>query len=112
MVKDVKLFPLAYNSQITATLGLSPYEKVFHRKPRKPIMITVNSSKNTQGFCQPTKEPMCYNLPLYTHGEDHFHQPQILKLASGTHTRMDFKQRQKKQGKLSKNSQNSHQLLI
>ena len=29
---------------------------------------------------------MCYNLPLYTHGEDHFHHPQILKLASGTHT--------------------------
>ena len=25
-------------------------------------------------------------LPLHTHDEDHFHQPQILKLASGTHT--------------------------
>ena len=28
----------------------------------------------------------CYNLPLHTHDEDHFHHPQILKLASGTHT--------------------------
>ena len=27
-----------------------------------------------------------YNLPLHTHDEDHFHYPQILKLASGTHT--------------------------
>ena len=25
---DVKLFPLAYNSQITTTLGMSPYEMV------------------------------------------------------------------------------------
>ena len=26
---DVKLFPLAYNSQITTTLGMSPYENGF-----------------------------------------------------------------------------------
>ena len=26
---DVKLFPLAYNSQITTTLGMSPYKMVF-----------------------------------------------------------------------------------
>ena len=29
---DVKLFPLAYNSQITTTLGMSPYEMVFKPK--------------------------------------------------------------------------------
>ena len=84
--KDVKLFPLSYNSQITTTLGLSPYEKIFNQKPRKSIMFTANFSKNAQGYCQPTKEPICYNLPLHTHDEDHFHHPQILKLASGTHT--------------------------
>ena len=28
---DVKLFPLAYNSQITTTLGMSPYEMVFNQ---------------------------------------------------------------------------------
>ena len=82
---DVKLFPLSYNSQITRTLGLSPYEMVFNQKPRKPIIFIANSSKNTQGFCQPTKESICYNLPLHTHDEDHFHHPHILKLASGTH---------------------------
>ena len=82
---DVKLFPSA-NSQITATLGMSTYETVFNQKPRKPIMFTANSHKNTQGYCQPNKDSVCYNLPLHTHDEDHFHHPQILKLASGTHT--------------------------
>ena len=50
----------------------------------KPILFTANSSKTMQGFCQPTNEPRCYNLPLHTHDEDQFHHPQILKLASGT----------------------------
>ena len=64
---DVGVFPLAYNSQITTTLGLSPYEKVFNQKPRLPIMFTAKSSKNTQGSCQLTKESICYNLPIHTH---------------------------------------------
>ena len=64
---------------------MSPYEKVFSQKPRKPIMFTPNSQKNAQGYCQPNKDPICYNLPLHTHDEDHFHHPQVLKLA-GTHT--------------------------
>ena len=83
---DVKLFPLSYNSQITTTLGMSPYEMVFNQKPRKPIMFTANAHKNAQGFCQPNKDSICYNLTLHTHDEDHFHHPQILKLASSTHT--------------------------
>ena len=82
---DVKLFPLSYNSQITTTLGLSPYEMVFKQKPRKPIMFKTNSLKNTQGYCQPTKESICYKLALHNHDEDHFHHPQVLKIASGTH---------------------------
>ena len=83
---DVNLFPLSYNSQITTTLGLSPYEMIFNQKLRKPIMFTANSSKNAQDYCHPTKEPIRYSLPLHTHDEDHFHHPQILKLAFGTHT--------------------------
>ena len=83
---DVKLFPLSYNSQITTTLGMSPYEIVLNQKPRKPIILTANAHKNAQGYCKPNKDSICYNLPLHTHDEDHFHQPQILKLASGTHT--------------------------
>ena len=40
---DIKLFPISYNSQITTTFGLSPYEMVFNQKPRKPIIFTANS---------------------------------------------------------------------
>ena len=83
---DVKLFPLSYNSQITTTLGMSPYEMVLNQKPRKQIMFTANAHKNAQGHCKPNKDSICYNLPLHTHDEDNFHHPQILKLASGTHT--------------------------
>ena len=50
---DVKLFPLSYNSQITATLGMSPYEMVFNQKPRKPIMFTANAHKSEHGYYQP-----------------------------------------------------------
>ena len=59
---------------------------VFNQKPRKPIMFTANAHKNTQGHCQPNEDSICYNLPLHTHDEDHFHHPQILKLTSGTRT--------------------------
>ena len=83
---DVKLFPLSYNSQITTSLGRSPYEIVFNQKPRKPIMFTSNAHKIAQGYCQPYKDSICYSLPLHTHDEDHFHHPQTLKLASGTLT--------------------------
>ena len=40
---DVKLFPLSYNSQITTTLGMSPFEIIFNQKPLKPIMFTANA---------------------------------------------------------------------
>ena len=83
---DVKLLPLSYNSQVTTTLVMSPYELVFNQKPRKAKKLTANAHKNAQGYCQPTKDSICYNLPLHTHDEDHFHHPQNLKLASGTHT--------------------------
>ena len=92
---DVKLFPLPYNSQITTTLGMSPYEMVFNQKPRKPIMFTANSHKKAQGYCQPNKDSICYNLPLHKHDEDHFHHPQILKLAYGTHNEWILKRDKK-----------------
>ena len=50
---DVKLFPFSYNSQITTTLEMSPYEMVFNQKPRKPIIFTANAHKNAQAYCQP-----------------------------------------------------------
>ena len=92
---DVKLFPLSYNSQITTTSGMSPYEMVFNQKPRKPIMFTANAHTNAQGYCQTNKDSICYNLLLHTHDQDHFHHPQILKLASGTHTERILKKDKK-----------------
>ena len=65
---------------------MPPYEMVFNQKPRKSKMFTANAHKNTQGHCQSNKDSICHNLPLHSHNEDHFHHPQILKLASGTHT--------------------------
>ena len=64
---------------------------VFSQKPRKLIMFTANAHKNEQGYCQPNNESICYNLPLHTQYEDHFHQPQFSKLASGTHTKWILK---------------------
>ena len=66
-------------------------------------MFTANSSKNTQGYCQSTEESLCYNLPPHTHDDDHFHHPQIIKLASGKHTE-GILNRDKKQWTLSKRS--------
>ena len=86
MVSRCRIIPISYKSQITTTLRMSPYERVFSQKPRKPLMFTANAHKNAQGYCQPNKDSICYNLPLHSHDEDHFHHPQILKLASGTHT--------------------------
>ena len=43
---------------------------VFNQKPRKPIMITANSSKNAQ-------ISIYSDLPLVTHNEDQFHHPKI-----------------------------------
>ena len=49
-------------------------------------MFTANAHKNAQGYSQTNKDSMCYNQPLYTDDEDHFHHPQILKLESDPHT--------------------------
>ena len=100
---DVKLIPLSDNSQITTTLGLSPYEFVFNQKPRKPIMFTGNSSKNAQGYCQPTKESICYNLRVYVTiyvTIRSFSSSNNLKISIRNTYRVDFKQRQNTQWNL------------
>ena len=46
---DVKLFPLSYNSQITTTLGMSPFEMVFNRNQENRLCsqqtLTANVSQ-------------------------------------------------------------------
>ena len=76
---DVKLFPLAYNSHITTSIGLSPNEMVLNQNPPTPMMFTANSSKNAQGFFQPNIDSILYNLPIHTHVKYHFNHPQIFK---------------------------------
>ena len=60
---DGKLFPLTFNSQITKTFGLSPYQMVFNQKPRKPIISTVNSSKMHKDS-QPQKDSNFFYFTL------------------------------------------------
>ena len=41
---------------------------VFNQKTRsKTILLTANSSKNAQGFCQAKKDSICYTLPQMLH---------------------------------------------
>ena len=90
---DVKLILLSYNSQITTTLGMSPYEMVFKQKPQKPITFTANPSKNTQAYCRSTKKSLCHNLLLHTHDEDLFHFSTNFKNSFRYTHQMDFQQR-------------------
>ena len=90
--RDVKLFPLANNSEITTTLRISPYEMVLNRKPRKTIMFTANSQKNTRLL--PTYKRINLLLSIITYSRwRSFSSPTNLK-ASLRHTYwMHFKQR-------------------
>ena len=64
----VKLFPLAYNFQITTTNRSSLYELGFYQKPRKPIMITAISLKSfAQGHAQLTRDTTFHNLSVHSH---------------------------------------------
>ena len=76
---DVKLFPLSYNSRITTTLGMSPYEMVVNQKSRKPIMF--REIKMHKVFVNQTKIQYVSTYHCIRH-----HHPQFLKLASSTHT--------------------------
>ena len=58
----------------TITLGNG-----FQPKTTETDNVLPKLFKKTQGYCQPTKESICYNLLLHTHDEDHFHHTQILK---------------------------------
>ena len=49
-------------------------------------MFTASSNKNAHGYCQPTKDSVCYKLPHHTHDKDQFYHPRVLKTASGIHT--------------------------
>ena len=86
MVSRCKIISLSIQFTNRYNLRNVTIRNSFFQKPRKPIMFTANAHKNAQVYCQTNKDSICYNLPLHTHDEDHFHHPRIPKLASGTHT--------------------------
>ena len=57
--------------------------------PYPKLLYELHLEPNSSGATNETSS-ICYNLPLHTHDEDHFHYPQILKLAYGTHTEWIF----------------------
>ena len=63
---DVKLFPLAYNSQITTILGMSPYEMVFNQKPRKQLCLQQIPIKMHKVIANQMKTQFVITY-LYTH---------------------------------------------
>ena len=53
---------------------------LFIQKSGKPIIFSAIAHKKAQGYCQPNKNSIYYNLPLHTHDEDHhFRHPQTSK---------------------------------
>ena len=69
MSTDVKLFPLAYNSQIRTTFGLLPYEYVFNQSPnKKQIMFPAYFSTNAQDIDKQPKVQFTINSLRYPHG--------------------------------------------
>ena len=95
------MIPNILNSQLTYSIKYTNNNKPrivslrnsFQSKTKETN--NIHSKKNppkTQSFCQVKKESMCYNLPLNTHDEDHFHHPRINNFKiSFRHTyQMDF----------------------
>ena len=63
---------------------------VFNQKPRKPIMFTANTHKNTPRYCQPNKDSICYNLSLHTHDEDHLQYLPLYLDCQNNHYEVDL----------------------
>ena len=83
---DVKFSLLSYNSQITTTLGMSPYEMVFNQKPQNQLYSQQTLLKMHKVIVNQTKNQNVIIYLYNKHDEDHFHHPQILNLASGALT--------------------------
>ena len=63
---DVKLFPLAYNSQFTTTLGMSPYEMVLIKSHVNQLCLQQNPIKMHKDIANQIKTQFVITY-LYTH---------------------------------------------
>ena len=77
VINDAFTHYVALNNIKNVTIRNGIYSKTM-----KTNYVHSKCSKNTPSYCQPNKDSICYNLPLHTHDEEHFHYPQILKLVS------------------------------
>ena len=76
---NVKVFPFAFNSQVTTNVNLSPYELVFGQKPKKPILFNLSSTTDSLENCKATEDSPCFSLPQHTHTDHLGHHPPIKK---------------------------------
>ena len=72
-------FPYAYNTQYQTRLRMSPYEVVFHQKPRKPTQVKLGTKTIELGDCNPSDKSICKTQSTHTHLEQQFNHPKIAK---------------------------------
>ena len=63
---QVHMYAYAHNSQPLSELNLSPYEIVFHTKPKIRTNFELNLQRDTYRNCT---SHYCQDLPLHTHYE-------------------------------------------
>ena len=73
------MYAYAHNSQPFSELNLSPYEIVFHTRPRIPINFELNLQKDTYRKCT---TQYCQDLPLHTHYDKSNLNPLFHKILS------------------------------
>ena len=63
---------------------MSPYEVVFHQKPRKRTQVKLGRTTGELGNCNPSENSICKTQPTHTHLEQQFNHPKLSKLQKGT----------------------------
>ena len=61
---QVHMYAYAHNSQPISELNVSPYEIVFHTRPRIPLTFDLNLNRNTSKTCI---SQYCSQLPEHSH---------------------------------------------
>ena len=78
---QIHTYAYAHNSQPLSELNHSPYEVVFHTKPRIPINFELNLQRDIYIYRNCTSQ-YCQDLPLHTHYEKSNLNPFFHKILS------------------------------
>ena len=76
---QVHMYAYTHNSQPFSELNVSPYEIVFHTRPRKPLTFDLNLIRNNSKTC---KSQFCSQLPEHSHYEKTDLNPFFYKILS------------------------------